>query len=111
MMPPEAVLDTDILSAILQRDRRVLANTQTYFAAHGRFTFSIITRFEMLRGLKARDAKSLLSRFEQICVMNQVLALTDDIVEQGADIYADLHRRGALISDADILIAATALVH
>ena len=30
---------------------------------------------------------------------------------QATDIYADLYRRGTLIGDADILIAATALVH
>lgn len=30
---------------------------------------------------------------------------------RAADIYADLRRRGALIGDADILIASTALEH
>ena len=30
---------------------------------------------------------------------------------QAAEIYADLHCSGRLISDADILIAATALTH
>lgn len=30
---------------------------------------------------------------------------------RAADIYGALHKRGALIEDADILIAATALVH
>ncbi|MGO9446398.1 MAG: PIN domain-containing protein [Thiobacillaceae bacterium] len=30
---------------------------------------------------------------------------------QAAQIYADLHQRGELISDADILIAATAITH
>jgi tRNA(fMet)-specific endonuclease VapC len=30
---------------------------------------------------------------------------------RAAGIYADLHRRGLLIGDADILIAATALQH
>jgi predicted nucleic acid-binding protein len=37
--------------------------------------------------------------------------LTDEIVTQAASIYAVLHRQGQLISDADILIAATALSH
>jgi len=32
-------------------------------------------------------------------------------VVRAADLYADLYRSGHLISDADILIAATALVH
>jgi predicted nucleic acid-binding protein len=33
------------------------------------------------------------------------------IIVRAADLYADLYRDGHLISDADILIAATALVH
>ena len=32
-------------------------------------------------------------------------------IVRAADIYADLYRRGQLISDADILLAATALTH
>jgi len=38
-----------------------------------------------------------------------ILPLTDPIVSRAAGIYADLYRQGALIGDADILIAATAL--
>lgn len=37
--------------------------------------------------------------------------LSDEIVVRAAEIYGDLHKRGALIEDADILIAATALEH
>jgi tRNA(fMet)-specific endonuclease VapC len=40
-----------------------------------------------------------------------VLPLTDDIIVQAADLYALLYQEGQLISDADILIAATALKH
>jgi len=39
------------------------------------------------------------------------LPLTDAIIIRAATIYADLHHRGALIGDADILIAATGLEH
>jgi tRNA(fMet)-specific endonuclease VapC len=40
-----------------------------------------------------------------------VLLLTDGIVVRAAEVYADLYRRGALIGDADILIAPSALEH
>jgi tRNA(fMet)-specific endonuclease VapC len=49
--------------------------------------------------------------FERRCHASQVLPLTDEIVVKAADIYGDLYSRGQLISDADILIAATAVVH
>jgi tRNA(fMet)-specific endonuclease VapC len=42
---------------------------------------------------------------------NAFLALDDQVIVQAADIYADLHKRGELVGDADILIAASALVH
>ncbi|MGI9037213.1 MAG: PIN domain-containing protein [Pyrinomonadaceae bacterium] len=35
--------------------------------------------------------------------------MNDNIIVKAADIYADLYRRGQIIGDADILIAATAL--
>jgi tRNA(fMet)-specific endonuclease VapC len=109
MLP--ALLDTDILSAVMRRRPPAVARAQDYLAVHRQFTFSVITRYEVLRGLKAKGAATQLAAFEQFCAANHVLPLTDAVVVRAADIYADLHRRGQLIGDADILIAATALEH
>jgi tRNA(fMet)-specific endonuclease VapC len=38
------------------------------------------------------------------------LPITDEVIVRAADIYASLKQRGELISDADILIASTALI-
>lgn len=46
-----------------------------------------------------------------ICRTVEILPVSDAVVVRAADIYADLYRRGLLIGDADILIAATALEH
>jgi len=52
-----ALLDTDTLSEIMKgRDAHVRAHARRYVATFGHFTFSIITRYEILRGLKARGA-------------------------------------------------------
>jgi tRNA(fMet)-specific endonuclease VapC len=110
MTPPEALLDTNIISLLIRRDTAT-ASARQYRAAHSQFTISIITRFETLRGFKASGAAAKLAWFEKFCNLNKVLPLTDDIVVQASDIYADLYRRGSLIPDADILIAATALVN
>lgn len=109
---PVAVLDTDTLSEVIKGyDPDVQKAASTYLAAHGRFTFSIITRYEILRGLMAKNATRQIQAFNDRCRRSNVLPLTDDIVVQASEIYGDLHRRGELITDADILIAATALVH
>ena len=106
-----ALLDTDTLSAILRGHAGLGSAPQDYLALHRRFTFSIITRYEILRGLNARRASSRIRHFEVLCSWSDVLPITDEIVVQTARIYGDLHRRGELIGDADILIAATAIVH
>jgi len=109
---PAALLDTDTLSEVMRaRDPQVQRAARKYLADHRSFTFSIITRYEILRGLKAKGATRQVAAFEQRCERSRVLPLTDDIIVRAADVYADLYRDGHLISDADILIAATALVH
>ncbi|WP_322511312.1 hypothetical protein [Chloroflexus sp.] len=65
-------------------------------------TFSIITRYEILRGLHAKNATAQLAAFDRLCSVNTVLPLTDAVVIRAATIYADLYQGGALIGDADI---------
>lgn len=107
-----ALLDTDILSAIMKAKLPVVAqHAVSYLNQHGRFSFSSITRFEILRGLLATSATVRLRAFESMCQRSEIIELTDPIIVRAAELYADLSRRGQLISDADILIAATALYH
>ncbi len=37
-----------------------------YLSLHTRITYSIITHFEILRGLRAKDAKLQITKFNQI---------------------------------------------
>jgi tRNA(fMet)-specific endonuclease VapC len=105
----KTLLDTDILSRLLRSHAEVQSRTREYLQDHTYLTFSIITKYEILRGLKTKTATSQLERFEEFCSANEILPLSEDIVELASEIYADLYRRGQLISDADILIAATAI--
>jgi tRNA(fMet)-specific endonuclease VapC len=107
-----ALLDTDTLSEIMKGvDPHVQDHARHYLAVFHHFTFSIITRYEILRGLKARRATRQITRFEQRCQHSEVLPLTDDVIVQAAEVYAMLYQKGQLITDADLLIAATALKH
>lgn len=105
----EVLLDTDMLSFFLRNVPKVMAEANNYLKYHKGFTFSVITNFEILRGLKIKNAHSQISKFNSIRQHSGELALTDTIINRAADIYADLYKRGLLILDADILIAATAL--
>ncbi len=105
------VLDTDILSAIIKKKPKALSNARNYLKTYGRFTISIITRYEILRGLKAKNATRQITNFNLLCSKMSILPLNDEIIVKAADLYADLLKRGKVIGDADILIAATAIIH
>jgi len=111
MPPSKALLDTTILSGIMKGIEAVMSRASAYLAYHGTFSFSIITRYEILRGLKAKKATAQITAFDRLCGASEVLHLTDEVIVKAADVYAELRERGALIGDADILIGATALVH
>jgi tRNA(fMet)-specific endonuclease VapC len=107
-----ALLDTDILSEILkQRNAVVRKRASDYFAGHGRFAFSVFTRFEIVRGYKEKQATRQLANFEVFCDNSLVLPLTDNIFERAADLWGRARRNGQPHGDADLLIAATALEH
>jgi tRNA(fMet)-specific endonuclease VapC len=95
----------------MRRDPQVTASARAYLLEHRRFTLSVVTRYEIMRGLLAKGAVRQQQALEQLCAASIVLPLTDEVALQAAAIYADLHRRGALVGDADILIAATAIAN
>ncbi len=105
----KTLLDSDTLSFYFKKYPKVVAEAQNYLQHHQIFTFSAITRFELLRGMKVRNATAQLKFFDLFCRQNEIIELNDEIPVRAADIYADLSKRGQLVGDADILIAATAL--
>lgn len=110
MLQRPALLDTDILSELLKQHPLVIQRTRLYLAEHDRLAFSIVTRYEILRGLRVKQATTQAAAFEALCQVCTILPLTDRVVDRAAALYADLYQRGALVPDADLLIAATALV-
>ena len=106
------LLDTDTLSEIMRgRDSNIVQKAREYLKTHGQFRISIITRYEILRGLKAKQAFRQIALFEERCRKTVIYPLIDDMIVKASDIYAYLYKQGLLISDADILIASTALVN
>lgn len=110
MPQPAALLDTDILSEFLKKHPIVTHRATLYLTEHPHLAFSLITRYEILRGLKAKQARAQEAAFEAFCQACMIVPLSEATVSVAADLYGDLYRRGALLPDADLLIAATALV-
>ena len=106
------MLDTDVLSEVMRgRNPVVQERSLAYLAEHQCLSFSLITRYEILRGLKAKHATRQILAFDELCRASNVLPLTDSIIVRAAEIYANARQRGRTTSDADILIAATALTY
>lgn len=105
------LLDTDITSYFLKGIPNVISHGNTYLAQHGQFQFSEITVFEVLSGLKAKQATKQLSQFRQFIRQHIIHPVTTEVLEQASDLYAHSVHLGMSIGPSDLIIAATALEH
>ena len=55
-MARQVIVDSDILSHLFRQNTSVVARARDYLAEHAQFDISIITQYEILRGLKAKRA-------------------------------------------------------
>lgn len=70
---------------------------------------SSITRYEVLRGLKEKNAGAQLDRFQRFCANTDIFVVTEDILDTAADLWVTGRKKGLAPKDADLIIAATAL--
>jgi tRNA(fMet)-specific endonuclease VapC len=104
-----ALVDTNILSLFFRGHPQVVGKFEAYLKEHDGINLSIITYYEIVSGLKHRDAYKQLDLFLDFVTQNTVLPLTQEVADIAAQIYADLRKRGQPIDDIDLLIAGTAI--
>lgn len=110
-MPP-CLLDTDILSEILKgRDRSVTAHADAYLQRRRRFTISAFTAYEVRRGLLWRGATAKLAAFDQLLPTFEIFPVTSKVLGKAAELWSLAATNGNPKMDADLVIAATAIVH
>jgi tRNA(fMet)-specific endonuclease VapC len=80
-----------------------------YLEQYEYINFSIITYYEIISGLKHRDAHKQLASFFDFASENRILPITEHSVTVSSEIYADLRKQGKPIDDMDILIAGIAI--
>ena len=78
---------------------------------YSKINLSIITYYEILSGLKHKDAHKQLSTFLTFAKDNNIVLLTEESVTCSAEIYAQMRKQGTPIDDIDLLIACVALVN
>jgi tRNA(fMet)-specific endonuclease VapC len=82
-----------------------------YLARHEVLNISIITYYEILSGLTYKKATRQIDAFKSFAKECNIINLSNEITEIGANIYGDLRRNGFTIGHSVILIAATAISH
>lgn len=103
------LVDTDILSLFFRNNHKVVSNFKNYLSKYEKINLSIITYYEILSGLKHRDALKQLDLFLEFAKHNTLLPLTEEAIIISSDLYANLRKAGKTIDDIDILIAGVAL--
>lgn len=102
------LIDTDILSLFFRGDPLVSAAFDRYLTEFEQINFSIISYYEILSGLKHRDARRQLEDFLQFSRQSNILPLTERSCTLSAEAYAASRKVGRSIDDIDILIAGIA---
>ena len=103
-------LDTNIITAFLKNDLRVVGRVSDYLGYFDRLTINIISYYEILRGLKDLGNEKKPRKFEEFVQENELVSIRKETVVKAAEIYAYLKKQGNLIEDADILMASIAIV-
>ncbi|MBE9055771.1 MULTISPECIES: type II toxin-antitoxin system VapC family toxin [Sphaerospermopsis] len=106
------LLDTNIVTAIIKRNPKITTKLEIATRHQQKLFISGMTYYEIQRGLLAINATRKLIDFEKLSHEYTILLLDDmAIFKKASEIYADLKQRGLPIQDADIFIAATAIIH
>lgn len=106
-----ALIDTNILPLFFRGHEAVVRQFRTYLETYETINLSIITYYEIVSGLKHRQAAKQLAAFIDFAAQNTILPLTPAAADLAAEAYAVLRQRGEPLDDIDLLIAGTAIAN
>jgi len=108
---PDYLLDTSILIEILRENPAVLERMRAAVMAEQDVQINALSYYEARRGLLGARSQTKLRKFDGFCRTFGITHLDQAALDRASELYVDLKEKGQLIEDADILIAAMALVH
>lgn len=103
------MIDTDILSYYFKGDKQVCKHFESYLKKWEIIEISIVTFYEIVSGLQAKNAQKQLEQFEQFTTDNLVIPVTEKSASISAKLYAKLKQSGTIVDDIDLLIAGIAI--
>jgi tRNA(fMet)-specific endonuclease VapC len=105
------LLDTNIVTAHLKGHSGVRQRIRDAELAGHSVRLNAVSYYETKRGLLAIGAHRQLAAFEHLWRVLGMVMIDQAVLDKAAELYAELRARGQLIEDADLLIAAMALIH
>ena len=104
-------LDTNIITPILKENKKLQNRIYEEAKRGARIVIPAIVYYEIKRGLIDCKATAKLMEFEKHCGTLGIDDIDVATLNKAAIIYATLKQTGRPIDDADILIAASCIVH
>lgn len=104
-------LDTNIVTAHLKRNPLVRQRIRRAETAGHPVMLNAVSYYETKRGLLFAGAQVQLAIFDQFWQAQGIVLFDQSALDRAARIYSDLRTVGQLIEDADLLMAALALVN
>jgi len=84
------LLDTSTISEIIRPTAKrlppVATHVRGYLRSFGRFTFSEITCYEILRGFRKKRAVAQVEQFRQFCQHSDLLPVTYEVLDRAAEL-------------------------
>jgi tRNA(fMet)-specific endonuclease VapC len=105
------LLDTNIVTAHLKRPPGVRQRIREAELGGHPVRLNAVSYDETERGLMAIGAHRQLAAFERLWRVLGIVMIDQAVLDKAAELYAELRTHGQLIEDADLLLAAIALVH
>lgn len=105
----KVLIDTDILSCYIKGKKRVIDNFNKYLQQYELIEISLITYYEIVGGLLAKNALKQLNIFEDLVSVNIVIPMTDNSAKISAELYSSLRQGSDIVDDIDLLIAGIAI--
>lgn len=104
-------LDTNVVSALIAADESVMYRWKDVRMRGISVRLNAVSYYETPRGLVLPKFARKRAAFDRLVSLQGVLPLDLPALDIASDIYGALRMQGALLEDADILIAAIALSH
>lgn len=109
-MKYKSLIDTDIFSEIRKgKNTQIIARAIAYKALFKRYTISVITVSEVIKGWRKINRDDRVKEFVQDLEQLEILYLEIASAELSGQISADLEKKGQTIGLADVLIASIAI--